>query len=144
MWEDNNPLSYDRNDTPDIYSNPTDYGINPEYMNQAGGDTDTDSQPEDNAYDPNITERREDDYEDEEDTYQSRRAGGYSSRVEQYLMENKDLAILITDAGKNLDSGGNFIVYTIKTGVMDAVFPGSGYELIAWEGPGSSPQILRV
>ena len=43
--------------------------------------------------------------------------GGYDSRIEQILYENPDLPILITDAGKSSESGGKYIVYTIKTGV---------------------------
>lgn len=46
-----------------------------------------------------------------------RKPGGYSSRIEQILYENPDLSILITDAGKSLESGGRYIVYTIRTGV---------------------------
>ncbi|KAK6349463.1 Sorting nexin, cytoplasm-to-vacuole targeting pathway/endosomal sorting [Orbilia brochopaga] len=59
--------------------------------------------------------------EDEEDYYGGRRKkGGYSSRVEQILWETKELEIYIVDAGKNVDgSGGNFIVYTIRTGDLE-------------------------
>lgn len=49
-----------------------------------------------------------------------RKPGGYDSRVEQMLYENPDLPILITDAGKSSESGGRYIVYTIKTGVRCA------------------------
>lgn len=42
--------------------------------------------------------------------------GGYDSRIQQILYENPELPILITDAGKSLESGGKFIVYTIRTG----------------------------
>ncbi|KAK5663932.1 hypothetical protein OQA88_144 [Cercophora sp. LCS_1] len=45
-----------------------------------------------------------------------RKPGGYDSRVEQMLYENPELPILITDAGKSTESGGRYIVYTIKTG----------------------------
>jgi sorting nexin-41/42 len=45
------------------------------------------------------------------------RKGGYDSRIEQILYENPDLPILITYAGKNLESGGSHIAYTIRTGV---------------------------
>lgn len=41
----------------------------------------------------------------------------YDSRIEQILYENPDMPILITDAGKNHEGGGGFIVYTIRTGV---------------------------
>jgi hypothetical protein len=43
--------------------------------------------------------------------------GGYDSRIEQMLYENPELPILITDAGKSQESGGRYIVYTIKTAV---------------------------
>lgn len=46
--------------------------------------------------------------------------GGYSSRIEQILYENPDLDIVITYAGKNLEGGGSYIAYTIRTGVRIA------------------------
>lgn len=46
-----------------------------------------------------------------------KKKGGYDSRIEQILYENPDLPILIMDAGKSLESGGKYIVYTIRTGV---------------------------
>ena len=45
------------------------------------------------------------------------RKGGYASRIEQILYENPQLPILIVDAGKSNESGGKYIVYTIRTGV---------------------------
>ncbi len=41
----------------------------------------------------------------------------YDSRIEQILYENPEMPILITDAGKNHEGGGSFIVYTIRTAV---------------------------
>jgi hypothetical protein len=58
----------------------------------------------------------EDDYE-EPVGVPKRKKGGYDSRIEQILYENPDLPILIVDAGKSLESGGKYIVYTIRTGV---------------------------
>lgn len=63
---------------------------------------------------------------DEDDEVQAqlvprRKPGGYDSRIEQILYENPALPILITDAGKSLESGGRHIVYTIRTGVRDGV-----------------------
>lgn len=52
-----------------------------------------------------------------EETVPRRKPGGYESRIEQILYENPDLPILITDAGKSPESGGKYIVYTIRTGV---------------------------
>ena len=46
-----------------------------------------------------------------------KKKSGYDSRIEQILYENPELPILITDAGKSLESGGKYIVYTIRTGV---------------------------
>lgn len=46
-----------------------------------------------------------------------RKPGGYDSRIEQILYENAELPIVITDAGKSTESGGKYIVYTIRTGV---------------------------
>ncbi|KAJ9211932.1 hypothetical protein DTO166G4_6460 [Paecilomyces variotii] len=48
-----------------------------------------------------------------------RKKNVYDSRVEQILYENPDLPILITDAGKNHEGGGSFIVYTIRTGDLE-------------------------
>jgi hypothetical protein len=47
-----------------------------------------------------------------------RKKGGYDSRIEQILYENPELPILIVDAGKSAESGGKYIVYTIRTGVI--------------------------
>ena len=46
-----------------------------------------------------------------------RKKGGYDSRIEQILYEHSDLEIVITDAGKSVEGGGSYIVYTIRTGV---------------------------
>ncbi|KAK6599298.1 Sorting nexin-41 [Botrytis cinerea] len=45
--------------------------------------------------------------------------GGYDSRIEQILYENPELPILIVDAGKSSESGGKYIVYTIRTGDLE-------------------------
>ena len=69
---------------------------------------------------PEFVSRPRDLSDDEEENAQpraSRRKGGYDSRIEQILYENEDLQILITDAGKNHESGGSYIAYTIRTGV---------------------------
>lgn len=56
------------------------------------------------------------DYSEDHDTAEpgAKRRGGYNARVEQWLYENPDQLILITDAGKE---GANFIQYTISCGV---------------------------
>ncbi|KAI9887125.1 MAG: Sorting nexin, cytoplasm-to-vacuole targeting pathway/endosomal sorting [Watsoniomyces obsoletus] len=48
-----------------------------------------------------------------------RKKGGYVSRIEQMLYEDPDLLIVITDAGKSHESGGSYIVYTIRTGDIE-------------------------
>ena len=62
-----------------------------------------------------------DDDDDEDYPARSRSAprkkGVYNSRIEQILYENPQLQIVITDAGKSNESGGSYIVYTIRTGV---------------------------
>ncbi|KAG5962413.1 Sorting nexin, cytoplasm-to-vacuole targeting pathway/endosomal sorting [Claviceps arundinis] len=50
---------------------------------------------------------------------QRRKPGGYTSRIEQIFYENPDTPIIITDAGKSLESGGRYIVYTIRTGDLE-------------------------
>ncbi|KAK6829205.1 Sorting nexin-41 [Aspergillus parasiticus] len=47
------------------------------------------------------------------------RKSTYDSRIEQILYENPEMPILITDAGKNHEGGGSFIVYTIRTGDLE-------------------------
>lgn len=76
-----------------------------------------------------------------------RKPGGYDSRIEQMLYENPELPILITEAGKSQESGGRFIVYTIKTGVRFG-FPQLAGIVFADQslclGLDRSPAILRV
>lgn len=70
-------------------------------------------------------ELNDEDEADEEEEYPgqkrshsaSRRKIRYDSRIEQILHENPELPIVITNAGKNHESGGSYIVYTIRTGV---------------------------
>jgi hypothetical protein len=57
-----------------------------------------------------------------EDVAPRRKPGGFNSRIEQILYENPDMPIMITDAGKSLESGGRYIVYTIRTGVSSLPF----------------------
>lgn len=73
-----------------------------------------------------------------------RKPGGYDSRIEQILYENPELPILITDAGKSLESGGRYIVYTIRTGV--SIYKGfRGFQwLTGSSGSRGSQTLLRV
>lgn len=121
MWEDNNPLSYERRDSissagasADPYQNPLSPSFQP---------IDPDNQNLQHAHlysnankDTEANRSEEDDDDDVEDLA-ARRERGFTSRVEQILFENKDLTIYITDAGKSHEGGGNYIVYTIRTGV---------------------------
>lgn len=79
---------------------------------------DTPHTAEDNSYHARATVSERDDESDNDSQLAPRvKPGGYDSRVEQILYEKPDLPILITDAGKSLESGGRYIVYTIRTGV---------------------------
>ncbi|KAJ5102537.1 Sorting nexin-41 [Penicillium argentinense] len=69
---------------------------------------------------PDYISRPEDLSDPEEADYgaasqQYPRKSVYDSRIEQILYENPDMLIMITDAGKNHEGGGSFIVYTIRT-----------------------------
>ena len=78
------------------------------------------SDEEASANDPPEFVSRPRDLVDDDDYQQQnvpRKKGGYDSRIEQILYENPDLQIIITDAGKNMESGGSYIAYTIRTGV---------------------------
>ncbi|KAL4785392.1 sorting nexin-41 [Aspergillus varians] len=64
--------------------------------------------------------------DDEDGDYDTHQAGAgysrknvYDSRIEQLLYENPEMPIIITDAGKNHEGGGGFIVYTIRTGDLE-------------------------
>ncbi|KAH8427312.1 PX and BAR domain-containing protein [Aspergillus melleus] len=77
---------------------------------------------------PDYLERQRDfsDDDDNDGTYGTQQPGQgylrksvYDSRIEQILYENPEMPILITDAGKNNESGGGYIVYTIRTGDLE-------------------------
>lgn len=61
----------------------------------------------------------DDDYGTQPAKAPGRRKDVYDSRIEQILYENPDMPILITDAGKNHEGGGGYIVYTIRTGDLE-------------------------
>jgi hypothetical protein len=79
------------------------------------------SESEDEGPPPQYTHDHDESPEDlgapAEGSVPRRKPGGYDSRIEQILYENPDMPIVITDAGKSLESGGRYIVYTIRTGV---------------------------
>ncbi|KAL7266217.1 Sorting nexin, cytoplasm-to-vacuole targeting pathway/endosomal sorting [Rhizina undulata] len=125
MWEDNNPLSYDRRssnssflpqyDPEHVISSPTVNPLDYDHDNDPPGFL---TQPYHAPSEESKGEDEEEEDEDEEEYRRQRRAQGYNSKVEQYLMENKK-PIEITDAGKNHEGSGGFIVYTIKTGDLE-------------------------
>lgn len=128
MWndeEDNNPYgtSFDRRDSITSSSaNPT----SPSYQQRFTA-PDTPSSTSEDAPPPRTYQRHSGDTDSEEDYEASvrglqvprRKPGGYDSRIEQILYENPELPILITDAGKSLETGGRYIVYTIRTGDLE-------------------------
>ncbi|UZP44159.1 hypothetical protein NXS19_011971 [Fusarium pseudograminearum] len=122
MWndEDNNPYgtSFDRRDSQSSSINPTSPSTR-EYQRFEPPQTPTSDS--DNEHNHGVIHDDSDD--DDEDLTQDagpkRKPGGYDSRIEQILYENPKLSILITDAGKSIESGGRYIVYTIKTGDLE-------------------------
>ena len=70
-----------------------------------------------------------------------RKKGGFDSRIEQILYEHSDLQIIITDAGKNHESGGSYIAYTIRTGVG---CPNMCMSQLTMAGSGSQEAIFRL
>ncbi|KAI0011778.1 hypothetical protein F4779DRAFT_615180 [Xylariaceae sp. FL0662B] len=146
MWndeEDNNPYgtSFDRRDSITSSSaNPTSPGshdsldspdeADPDWEHIDQGRFETPNTPSSTSEDapplPNyarapIAVESDDEYDAQaHDQPQPRRKpGGYDSRIEQILYENPELPILITDAGKSLENGGKYIVYTIRTGDLE-------------------------
>ncbi|KUI65637.1 Sorting nexin-41 [Cytospora mali] len=123
MWndEDNNPYgdSFDRRDSfSSSMADPTsptsqDY---PQY-----GIPQTPEEPHQSTYNApaNVSPQGEEDEYIQGQLAPRRKPGGYDSRIEQILYENPGLPILITDAGKSLESGGRYIVYTIRTGDLE-------------------------
>ncbi|UKZ80713.1 Sorting nexin, cytoplasm-to-vacuole targeting pathway/endosomal sorting [Trichoderma virens FT-333] len=126
MWndEDNNPYgsSFDRRDSQTsssaIPSSPTsrDYGVfEASHTPSTGSD---DAQSPRPPFSHGVGQIDDEDVL-REDTPPRRKPGGYNSRIEQILYENPNMPIMITDAGKSVESGGRYIVYTIKTGDLE-------------------------
>ncbi|KAL8825356.1 MAG: hypothetical protein Q9191_004468 [Dirinaria sp. TL-2023a] len=124
MWndEDNNPYgSFDRRDSSDNPHTQTSF----EHPNTppSGTSSPSNEPPEFVSRPRDISDDDDDDYYPQRSGATPRKKGGYDSRVEQILYENPDLQIVITDAGKSLESGGSYIVYTIRTGVCYPISP---------------------
>ncbi|OAQ99251.1 hypothetical protein LLEC1_01149 [Akanthomyces lecanii] len=125
MWndeEDNNPYgtSFDRRDSQTSSSvnptSPTTRDIN-SYESAATPSGSDDEAP---AFGQGATSGGLDTADTtQEDAPPKRKPGGYASRIEQVLYENPDMQIIITEAGKSLESGGRHIVYTIRTGDLE-------------------------
>ncbi|CAZ84990.1 unnamed protein product [Tuber melanosporum] len=125
MWEDNNPLPYDRRSSTSSFRAP---GYDSPH---AGSDTEPPDfltrpphTPPETSGDEAGSKRGDEDDEDEDEDgneqyRQQRRDQVYNSRVEQTLLEYRDPPIAITDAGKNSEGSGGFIVYTIRTGDLE-------------------------
>ncbi|KAI3344061.1 hypothetical protein F4824DRAFT_31994 [Ustulina deusta] len=126
MWndeEDNNPYgtSFDRRDSITSSSaNPASPGSR-DYQQRFETPNTPSSTSEDAA--PALTYGRQPSDMGSDDEFNQptprRKPGGYDSRIEQILYENPELPILITDAGKSMESGGKYIVYTIRTGDLE-------------------------
>jgi len=98
----------------DLIDRPYNEPHTPSTISDNHPDADTDTQT--HQYDTSDAGSDEE-YGEPSGTAPKRKKGGYDSRIEQILYENPDLPILIVDAGKSLESGGKYIVYTIRTGV---------------------------
>jgi hypothetical protein len=83
------------------------YGQSPEFVPRHSEDTNLSDAESDEEYAAHLRG----------DLAPGKKKGGYDSRIEQILYENPQQPILITDAGKSSESGGKYIVYTIRTGV---------------------------
>lgn len=127
MWndEDNNPYgtSFERRDSsassaPGPNSPDSPRGYNGPQTPSTIDDNDNDANPRQYQHDTSDAES-EDEYGSASKSGPRRKKGGYDSRVEQILYENPELPILIVDAGKSAESGGKYIVYTIRTGDLE-------------------------
>lgn len=128
MWndEDNNPYgsSFDRRDSfTSSSANPASPSSHPRYdvpqtpSSSAGDDAPA---PPSHGGPSSDAESDEDNHTGAQgELVPRKKPGGYDSRVEQIIYENPELPILITDAGKSLESGGRYIVYTIRTGDLE-------------------------
>ncbi|RYO75430.1 hypothetical protein DL766_010016 [Monosporascus sp. MC13-8B] len=127
MWndeEDNNPYgtSFDRRDSITSSSaNPASPGYQQGFdIPNTPSSTSEDAPPRSHQQPPRDTDSEED-YGANSGGHRPprRKPGGYNSRIEQILYENPELPILITDAGKSMETGGRYIVYTIRTGDLE-------------------------
>jgi hypothetical protein len=96
------------------------------------------------AGEPSDVESDDEEVAEEEGPAPRRKPGGYDSRIEQLLYENPKMPILIIEAGKSTETGGRYIVYTIKTGVSrHKIFSSASADSVL-KGARCSPTILGV
>ncbi|TAQ88252.1 hypothetical protein B7494_g3420 [Chlorociboria aeruginascens] len=128
MWndEDNNPYgtSFERRDSTASTTNPHSPSSQYGYGGPPTPSTISDNHPESDDHHPQQYDTSDVGTDDEYSSPQRKniqkpKKGGYDSRIEQILYENPDLPILIVDAGKSTESGGKYIVYTIRTGDLE-------------------------
>ncbi|ATZ56172.1 hypothetical protein BCIN_13g00210 [Botrytis cinerea B05.10] len=128
MWndEDNNPYgtSFERRDSitssnavPNSPGSQHDFG-GPRTPSTISENQDNVPEQRNLSYDPSEAGSDED-YGEASQATRRQKKGGYDSRIEQILYENPELPILIVDAGKSSESGGKYIVYTIRTGDLE-------------------------
>ncbi|PWY89601.1 hypothetical protein BO94DRAFT_534384 [Aspergillus sclerotioniger CBS 115572] len=98
------PTLYDREYTPPSPSSRSSTDNPPDFLSQQQDLSDEDDAPG---------------YVAQQSGHGYLRKSAYDSRIEQILYENPEMPILITDAGKNHEGGGSFIVYTIRTGDLE-------------------------
>ncbi|KAJ5908780.1 Sorting nexin-41 [Penicillium taxi] len=127
MWndEDNNPYGAFENHEPHISDSLHSAALSPPlYEHDDEHDSTPPSSRGSNNDPPDYITHSDDLSDPEEAEYgvesqEYPRKNVYDSRIEQILYENPDMQILITDAGKNHEGGGSFIVYTIRTGDLE-------------------------
>ncbi|KAI4162179.1 MAG: hypothetical protein LQ342_004199 [Letrouitia transgressa] len=123
MWndEDNNPYgSFDRRDlsSPEPPSGKPDHHEFDQPSTPPSGTSSPSKEPPEFVSRPqDLSDDDDDDHDPRRSSHLPRKKATYDSRIEQLLCENPDLQIIITDAGKSHESGGSYIVYTIRTGV---------------------------
>ena len=93
------------------------HGYNGPQLSSTAGDSHEPEAQSRSQYQPDSSDGSDDEYGGAGLNAPKKKKHGYDSRIEQILYENPDLPILIVDAGKSLESGGKYIVYTIRTGV---------------------------
>lgn len=129
MWndEDNNPYgtSFERRDSAASSSLPYLQSSN-SHSQLSSGDSSTFAADDDDQRFNDTRPQQDADYTDSDregpdslPTTQVKKKASYESRIEQILYENPELPIFIVDAGKSLEMGSKYIVYTIRTGDLE-------------------------